>query len=185
MKTLILPLLLFPFLVFGQGNFTKTFSATANYTVGGSLATLTNSAAATNLFTQTIPGGLLGTAKHVHVTLVCQLSSTIINPALTLTLKYGTSTLVVANTAGINASLSSVPFILNADIYAVNSTSSQVATATISNSTSGALGLNMYQAVGTWAIDSTVDQTLAITAQFNSALTGTTLIPLLMTIETR
>jgi len=183
MKRLLI-LLFLPVYCFGQVA-TKIQSTTTAYSVATSLAALTNSTTETTLFSQSLPAGLLGTAKHVYVTFIGQMSSTLINPTITLKFKYGTGVLTLATGLSINASLTSSPFIIEAEIIAGNSTSSQIAFAKLLNNGSGIFAFPVYLGVGTWTIDSTTAQNISITAQFNSALTGTTLVPMAMTIETR
>lgn len=163
-----------------------TQSAANAIAVASSITTLTNSATETTLFSKTVPGGLMGTSRGMHLAFLAQLSSTLVNPSLTIKIKYGTAVITAVSAVSVNASLTSVPFYIECDIMNANATGSQQVISRVFQNTVSAplsLGAGVYLASSTWTTDSTVDQTLAVTATFNSALTGTTLVPILLTFK--
>ncbi len=160
-----------------------TQSAANTITTYSSIATLTNSATETTLVSKVIPGGLLGASRKLTGRAVFTLSSTLVNPAITIKIKYGAMVLTAVGSLSINLSLTAQPFYIDFEINNLNSTNAQLAIARVyQSSISSPLGTTspfiMVMQQGT--TDSTADQTFSVTATFNSALTGTTLIPLLI-----
>ncbi len=124
----------------------------------------------TDLVSTTVPGGTLGTTGLIHFKFYTSISFT---EDLTLKVYYGSSSVSVAIT-GVNNS--DANGIFEGYIMANASTSAQKFNSLLETSESGTEGTNAsttvqltkihYITTGTYAIDSTANQTLKLTAQF-------------------
>lgn len=136
--------------------------------------TLTASTTETTLFTLTVPGNALGSTGCVSGKIY--LSSVGVNngASLTLRLKYGGTTIATASATsnGTTSMAGEITF----DVINASATNSQEGSIFMKASASdiyngGSVGLakGFIMASGTAAVDSTSDQTLAVTAQFSSS----------------
>lgn len=128
-----------------------------------STTTVSNSALETTIWQMTVPGGLLGTLREIHVDLYNSLARTG-TPTITVKLKYGGSTLCTLTGYTTNASAAH-PHMLRAKLVALNSKTSQLGYLEIVGNDAG----DGFGAItGTAAIDSDVAQTLAVTFQWSA-----------------
>lgn len=155
--------------------------ATAQGTTRGGLwkdsgvSNLTNSTAETTIFSANVAGGIMNLANKVTFLIGGGLSTAVLTPgSLTFRVKYGTSTTIVTSGGIILiGSSSDAPYRLSGFLTNKSTTSSQYMQTQLT-ATSGGLtltnGVNLGHARP--AMDSTLDQTLAITAQFSVASTS-------------
>lgn len=152
-------------------------------TVAASVASVSNSTAETVLFTSSIAAGSMNTGGSIRFKLVCELSSGLVNPTITIRVKFGSGVLVAMATASISVSLTNKPFVIEGTITNLSATNAQYAVAEVKQGSALTL---MDTIVGaSWAIDTTASQTFQITSQFGSSLTGTTLTPKTMSMFIR
>jgi hypothetical protein len=152
-------------------------------TIAASVATVSNSTAETILFTSSIAAGSMNTGGSIRFKLVCELSSGLVNPTITMRVKFGSGVLVAMATATISVSLTNKPFVIEGTITNLSATNAQYAVAEVKQ---GSALTIMDTIVGaSWAIDTTSAQTFQITSQFGTALTGTTLTPKTMSMFIR
>lgn len=123
------------------------------------LASASGDTAEHTLFSTTIPGGTLGTQKSLRLRLHAQLNAAAGGTTTTLRLKYGGSTILTVPTTGWNGGPWSV--LVDAVLRAVGAADAQIAT----------INLGLQGSGGDWfdgiAVDSSVDQVLALTAQWS------------------
>lgn len=136
------------------------------------IVTIANTAAETALVTGTIKGGILSLTSRMKSTLYLAVASRALLPGtITFRVKYGTNTLVLGGGAlALIASVSAGPVELFCRLANHTTFNNQVLYGKVTQG-SGALTLsspiNIASLVGT--IDSTVDQTFSITAQFSAS----------------
>jgi hypothetical protein len=149
--------------------------------------TVTNTATETTLFSQTIQAGAMGLNKELTFKIVCTLSTGVLPPSLTIRIKLGTTTISVLNAQSLATSLSSAsPFIIDGMICNNNTVSAQFMFAKIQQPSTTLpllLSASSSMASADWTVDTSVDQTFAITAQFGSASTAASLVFKHATIE--
>lgn len=143
-------------------------------------STLLNTTAETTLFSTVIPAGKLGSAKILDFKICFHISTpTLSIPTLTLKLKLGSASLTLSSTANLSANLTDKPLIVEAEISNLGVANSQFVLAKVFNNSAGLILSGLSSAFsatdGTWAVDTTVDQTLSVTGQFG-ALSGTTTV---------
>lgn len=155
--------------------------------------TVNNTAAETTIYSFSVPGGTLGTNSRLRVMLQTKFGDTtadIVDATLTFRLKYGGTTVatVVILTNGVDATAASIcgtaastGFIATGLVSGDGGTSAQVGSMTVNGSLITAFNTTTANAIklcgaqtnaasqGTSAIDSTVNQTLAVTAQWSVA----------------
>jgi hypothetical protein len=153
-------------------------------------STLTNSTTETVLFAANIPAGKMGTSKILKFEFSLHLTSPALSvPTITLKLKLGaTFAITLANAALLSASLSNKPILIKGKIANMNSTSSQYVQVEIMNNSAGtnilsSLGSSFVVTDATAAVDTTVDQTLALTAQFGALSSTTSVSPMLVELN--
>lgn len=139
---------------------------------------LTNTTTETTMYSQAIKAGSMGTNKEMNFKFICLLTTGLAAPTLTIKVKLGTSVLTVGAAMALALSMTAVPFIVEGSIINEDSAASQLSWCKITqHSNTLALlisGSNALVAT-TWTEDTTVDKTFVITAQFGSAIVGTSL----------
>ena len=133
---------------------------------------MTNSAAETSLLAQTVPGGLMNLYNRLRFTIICSISTALLTPGmLTIRVRYGSALLMLPSGAiTLLASQSNQPFIITGRVRNKGMTNSQVMYAEIRQGGSAlSLGTPNAEGILTPAIDSTIDQGFAVTAQFSLA----------------
>lgn len=141
--------------------------------------TISNSVAETTILSVTIPGKDLDLYKLIRYEMYCNLTSIVVPPTVTIKVKYGSGVLTAVSALTININQNSQPFIIEGVIVNRNLTNSQYAYSKVSqHATQGPLALTspIYDARTTFAIDSTTDQTFAITTQFGGLIATTSLV---------
>lgn len=131
--------------------------------------TISNSNAETTIFTITVPGGTLGTNSQARLKIYGSwTSNTGIAETYTIRLKYGGGTLITAIATTANGATGQNHEI-SADLMGFTATNAQRAalTETLGRSDAGAAVPQSYRA--TSAVDSTADQTLAVSWQWTTA----------------
>lgn len=133
----------------------------------------------TIIYSKSIEGGKMGTAKEMTFSINCSLTTGIVAPPLTINVKLGIASLTVAGGIGITTNLGTpAPFRIEGAIINMLATNKQYVWAKILTPTSTVpLILNTAASYvsSKWTIDTTTDQTFAITAKFGSLLLGTSL----------
>lgn len=140
--------------------------------------TISNTTNETVLFSQVIPGGTMGTVKKCIGTILCTLTTPTLNlPSITIRLKLGNSVMLVASNIGLPFSQTNTPFLINFSIRNRDNNSSQIVYANI-NYSADTLPLLIDRSKGAfaiWNVDTSISQTLTVTAQFGSLSLGTSL----------
>ncbi len=140
--------------------------------------TLTNSAAETTIFSGTVPAGVLGTDRSLQVDYYGSVVTGLLPPNMTIRLKFGGVTTTMINNIPMLASQSNRPISITVKIFNRDSSNSQFILCSVRNpgSLSILTGLSVMEEVSaTSSVDTTVNQTLEISAQFGSAVATTTL----------
>ena len=130
------------------------------------------------IMSQTIKGGALGEKRSIKFLMICQVTTPAIAlPSLTIRIKYGSGSLVIASALSLQVLLTNSPFKVVGEMSNSGASNAQTVWGQITQSGTvpigGVSGNSMVTA--DWAIDSTVDQTFQITAQFGGLSLGTTL----------
>jgi len=140
---------------------------------GINVASMTNTAAEQILFTQVIPAGGMGIAKRLDFYLNALLTTAAITPNITVKIKFGGQEIAALSGIALLALQTNAPFLIEGRIKNT-SAQTQESWVKITSGVTSLLGSIPLKA-GSWNVDTTVDQTFQITAQFGSALTATTL----------
>lgn len=138
--------------------------------------TINNSSAETTIFTITVPGGTLGVTSQVRLKLYGSwTSNTGIAETFTIRLKYGGGTLItaIATTANGNTGLAHE---ISAELMGLAATNVQRAALTeaLGRADLASVSAQTYRA--TAAVDSTADQTLAVSWQWTTASVNLTYV---------
>ena len=149
------------------------------FTVTDSAAIAVNNVTTeTSLFNQTISASKMGSSKTLTFSAFCMLTTPALSlPALTVRLKFGSSTLLITSGLSLAASMVNEPFMIRGQIIN-KSSSSQIVWARIeqgANSIPLLLGISSAFKGAKWTEDTTVDKTFSLTAQFSLLSSGTTL----------
>lgn len=147
---------------------------------------MTNTASEINLFVQNVGGGKLGVNKTLDFESVNRLSTVLINPTLTIRIRFGTSILTVLNAVSLVSSISTnKPFIIKGKIVNTSATTQYVYAYISQYGVNVPILLNNDSGLADadWTIDTTINQQFSITAQFGSSLTGATLTPKMVTVD--
>jgi hypothetical protein len=134
------------------------------------ISNLTSSAAETTLFSTVIPGGALNLANKLIFQIAGRLSTPLLTPGtLTIRVKYGTSVAIVSTAPlALVGNASNVPYKINGYMVNTGSTSTQYMQSQLTCAAGGiAVGASVNLADAFPAMDSTIDQTFAVTAQFS------------------
>ncbi|GAB3317944.1 hypothetical protein GCM10027299_09350 [Larkinella ripae] len=182
MKTLILFLLLIPALINAQTRREIGRGYALDWQTGSSM---TNTTTETTVCSQMIQGNSMSTNKRLKFQVLFAITSGLVTPGLTIRVKFGGSTLTVISGGAILGSIgANKAFRLEGEIMNTSATT-QVVQAHIVQDT-GILPLNLSGNglnYADWTVDTTTDQTFAVTLQYGAALTGTTITPKLVNIE--
>jgi len=148
--------------------------------------TISNTINKSPLFTTVIPGGKMGSNKILKLELTCQLTTPALSiPSLALRLEFGSASVVLA-TGLISANLTDRPLLIEAKIANQGNSNQYVTVKVLNNS-----GLLIFAGLSSsflitdtsWTVDTTVDQTLAVTAQFGGLSTTTSIITKLVELN--
>lgn len=139
----------------------------SEYNASG-LVTVGNTTTETTVCSLLIEGGTLGTTRCLRLRMHCTQKQTVLTRTLTFNLKYGGSTVASFVTTRWNSTPDS--FTIDWFLRALGTTNSQLATANLGLQGQGG---DFFDGI---AVDSSVDQTLAVTAQQDAAELGTELI---------
>lgn len=156
------------------------------FAVGESAAmNLTNSTAETSIFSQVIKGGVMGANKELSFSILCNLTTGLVPPNITIKVKLGSGSLTIASALAIAISITSKPFIIEGKIVNKDS-GSQLVYAKVTQY-SNAIPIISSNGVALdsadWTIDTTQDQTFSVTAQFSALSSSSTLTFRNATIE--
>lgn len=139
---------------------------------------LQNSTAETTLYSQTIRGGVMGANKTLRFQVMCSISTVLSVPSLTLRIKLGSSTLVVANALSLVLNATARPLVLEGIIANKNATNAQFVAAWVIQDASNPISLvtGPLAAIADWTEDTTANATFSFTAQMGglSLSTGLT-----------
>jgi len=153
----------------------RTFSPTGTRMSDPAPVTINGTATLTTLFTDSISGNNLTIGKYYTFRIDLALTTPLINiGTLTLTLKYGTGTLVVASSSALVGSLTNSPVIITGTIVS-RGTNSQYVTMNVSQPQGNAISLTPSNSAmqGTMSVDATTTQTVLVTAQLGGTTSGT------------
>lgn len=139
---------------------------------------VSNTAVETTIFSQVVPAGKMKATGILGFALWGNLTTGLLPPTLTLRVKLGSSSMAVFTTAALLGSLTGKAFFLDGYISNI-SASSQAVVARVTQASSGiislgTLGVNAVE--GNFSVDTSVNQTFLITAQFGSAVASTSLV---------
>lgn len=121
----------------------------------------------------------MGTNKEMNFRFICLLTTGLVTPTLTIRAKLGSSVLTVASGVGLAASLGTpAPFIVEGSVINEDAANAQLAWFKITqpaNTLALLIGGGTAMNAVSWTEDTTADRTFSITAQFGTAVTGTSL----------
>lgn len=143
-----------------------------------STLTLSNSTTETTLFSQVIPAGSMGINKKLNLEALCTLTTPVVSiPTLTIRLKLGSAVLTVVSAVGLAVSQTNAPVVIEAKIRNKEASNAQILYAKVTQAgTSLPLLIENSKAVfASWTVDTSVNQTLSITAQFGGLSAATSL----------
>lgn len=143
-----------------------------------SAVVVTNTNLETTILTYTVTGGSMNMSNRLKGTLYFGLSTIAVLPGtLTIRIKYGSSVLTLGGGAlALIGGAASAPFVVNFRLSNKDTAGSQFLYGQILQGSGGlTLSSPINQAFSLPAIDSTVDQTFIVTAQFQTANVGNTL----------
>lgn len=139
---------------------------------------VSNTTSETTIFSQVVPGGKMGAIKRLRFSAFCMITTPALSlPSLTVRLKFGGSTITVANGISLAINLNNEPFMIRGEIINKSATS-QIAWARIeqgANSLPLLLGIASSFKGAKWTEDSSTDKTFSLTAQFSLLSGGTSL----------
>ena len=154
--------------------------------------TVVSTTSETDLVSVTVPGGTLSTTNAIRVRLYCPTLSVEASSTVTFRFKYGGTTFITSGmtnvVAGVTGAMSGmIEFLLMAN----NSAATQVATSEVNFITNGVnttFSNTVYYAkalgtVGSTAVDSTSNQTLAVSVQHGASGASATITMTLATVE--
>lgn len=150
--------------------------------------TINNSTTEVTLFSTTIKAGQMGTNKIARFEITCHVTTpTLSIPTLTIKLKLGTAVLTIASSA-LSANISDKPVIITGKVANINATNAQYVSVRLDNSSAGnlifsTLGASSIVSDATWAVDTTVDQTLSVTGQFGGLSSTTSIVTKLVDLN--
>jgi hypothetical protein len=141
--------------------------------------TLNNSTTETTLFSTVIKGNKFGKTKRLTFVVDGVISTALsLVPTLSVFVKLGTTSMTIMNTATLGIGISNRQFHIEGYIAAMNDPAVQVVWSQIQqNSVSPTL------AMADWTVDTTNDNTFAVTAQFGGISLGTSLSVKYATVE--
>jgi len=147
---------------------------------------VTNTTTETNIFSTIIPAGKMGIAKVINFQLIVHITTPALTiPTISLKLKFGTGVLTIANVAILSASVTDKPMLISGKIANLGVTNSQYVMVEFTNSNGvsailAGLANSFIVADTSFTIDTTVDQTLAVSAQFGALSSTTSIVPKLI-----
>jgi hypothetical protein len=137
---------------------------------------VTNSTTETTIFVDTIRASTLGVSKSLLLDAYGTITSLLTPPTVTIKIYVGSTVVATYSSLIINASVTSAPFHINFLMTNNNSASSQFCYGELRPNT--AISFTSTSPNFTTAtINTTTDQYLKVTAQFATAVTGTTIFP--------
>lgn len=138
--------------------------------------TLSNSSTETTFFTETVPAQGFPDYSETSVRSTFRLTTPVLlSPSLTLRVKYGTSVISTTSQA-LLGSLSNQDIELEVTIISINDTkNAQVVKLRLIAPNALSLGTVLLISDTTWTIDASSTQTLSVTAQFSSAVSGSSI----------
>lgn len=142
-----------------------------------------------SLFSTTIASRSMGTNKVARFEIALHFTTPALSTTtLTLTLKFGTASITLSNGILIASSLTAKPIIITGRIANLNSTNGQYIWVKVDNSSAGinilsTLGSGSVVSDTTWAIDTTIDQTLQLLSTLGSITTGTSIQAMLVDLN--
>ena len=155
----------------------KTFSPTGTRMSDPTPLSVIGVTTLTPFYTDSIKANNLTLGKYYQFRIDLAITTPLVNiGTLTLTLKYGTGTLIVTNASVLVGSLTSAPVIITGTIVG-RGTNSQYVTMNISQPQGNAINLTSGTSLmqGTMAVDATVSQLVTVTAQLGGTVGGTTI----------
>jgi hypothetical protein len=141
------------------------------------ITSVTNTTTETTVFVDTIRGNTLGLVKQLNLNSYFSIVSALVPPSVTVRVYYGSTAIATFSSVAINSSTTS-GFWINMILAENGSSASQFCFGQIIPNAILSLSASSGISSGSYTINSAIDQTLRITVQFGSALTGTTLTPL-------
>lgn len=140
---------------------------------------LTNTATNTAMYSQVLKAGSMGVSKEMNFKFICLLTTgAVLAPTLNISVSLGSSSLTVASSLALSLSQSARPFIVEGSIINKDSATAQLAWAKITQFSTTLpilLGSSSSMTAADWTEDTTADKTFTVSAQFGSAIAGTTL----------
>ena len=166
MKKLLIILIAFPCIIFAQ---TKTFSPTGTRISFTPSASIVNSTTETTLFSDVITGNSLVQGKYYSFRVDVAITTPLVNLAtLTIKVKYGGQTVAVINGAGLTIGLSQATPLTLTGVLVSRGTNNQFLPIMVNQAMGNAISLTTSNTVarGLLTVNSAIDQSFSITAQF-------------------
>jgi len=155
----------------------RTFSPTGTRMSDPNPISVIGSTALTTLYTDSISANNLSLGKYYSFRIDLAATTPLVNVGtITITLKYGTGTLVVANGAVLVGSLNNAPIIITGTIVS-RGLNSQYVTMNISQPNGTVINLPLSSSAmrGIMSVDASVTQNVTVTLQLGGTVTGTTI----------
>jgi len=151
--------------------------------------TLTNSTVETSLFSYVIPAGKMGTSKILKFEIICHITTPALSiPSLTIKIKLGAAVLTIVSTATLGAAIADKPIKIEGTIANLSATNAQFVYAQLTSASGSGLIFSLLSAStvvtdAAWTVDTTLDQTFAVTGQFGGLSGTTSITPKLVSID--
>lgn len=140
--------------------------------------TMTNLTTESIVMSDTVKANTMSTYKEIAFRIDCSVTSLLVTPGVTVRIRFGNQVVNVLSNAGITLSQTNSPFVIEGTITNKGATNAQLIAAQVTQNNSTA-GLSLSSPIslvrGTTTVDTTVDNVLSVTVQFNSAITGTSI----------
>lgn len=133
----------------------------------------------TTIYSRAIEAGKMGTSKEMSFNIFCNLTTgAVAAPTLTLKVKLGTGTLTIMNALSLGLGAASVPFRIEGAVINTSNSAAQYVWArlhTPSSTVPISLSAGAAYMNTDWTVDTSVNQTFSVTAQFGGLIAGTSL----------
>lgn len=140
--------------------------------------TMTNLTSESVVMSDTVKANTMSTYKEIAFRIDCSVTSLLVTPGVTVRIRFGNQVVNVLSNAGITLSQTNSPFVIEGTVTNKGATNAQLIAAQVTQNNSTA-GLSLSSPIslvrGTTTVDTTVDNVLSVTVQFNSAITGTSI----------
>jgi hypothetical protein len=141
-----------------------------------SSASMTNTTTETTIFVDTIRANSMGLSKTLTLDAYGTITSLLTPPVVTIRIYVGSTVVAAFTSLIINASVTTAPFHINFVMTNNNNASSQFCYGEMRPNTAISF-TSTAPYFSSSTINTSIDQYLKVTAQFGSAVTGTTVFP--------